>query len=435
MKNHRVALAAIAAAYRNGNHSAFGPSSAHMWAVCAGSLVPNLKARDTPNVYSAYGTIAHLLSEMWLRERKKPRRMLGLKMIEQGFEITVDHEMMDYVQSSVDRCILLPGHQVVEQHLKFPDGFLPIPNQGGTMDFAAMQMGHGRVIDHKYGVADQIFALNNFQGLLYALLLFFEWDWMYSFQTFDIVIHQPRLNHYDEWTISRDDLMQFAGFIRERARLAWRINAPRTPDPHACRYCKVRTTCTANLAMQFMLSMGELDRAFDELTIDDMGAFRRSISESSDHFNPPLAHIPTLTTEDLAKIIPYRPMVSSWWEAAEVDLTRRAQAGAETPGRKLVEGVKHKQFKDREKAVIFLAQHGVPEEVMMEKKMKSPAEAVRQLVRLGRTKKEAELMLGPFVERPPGEPELVPLTDRRSELVIVPDSAWGATSTDENEEI
>lgn len=435
--SERQQLNEIAASYSNGSHSLFGPSSAHMWAVCAGSLIPNVLSTDPGNLYAATGTIAHWVSEIWLRTGKKPKNLIGTKHFVGDFDVEITHEMMDYVQSSVDRCMWLPGRHLIEQHLFFGTGLdlMPIARQGGTMDFAALVPGHGKLVDHKYGIADQIFAKNNFQLMLYALLVWLEWDWMYDFKSFTIFVHQPRLNHFDEWNVSVNELMQFAGWIRERARQAWRLNAPRTPDPHACRYCKVRSTCAANLKMQFALSNGDLDDAFHEQTVDDLTSFLRSIDDEFGPFRPPLGHIPTLDTYHLSVITPYRTMVEAWWNAASAELLKRGLSGEGIGNQKIVLSSKNRVWKSEAAASAFLIDQGVPQYAATQIKSASPAEAVRQLVKLGKTKEEAAELLAKFIERPPGEPTLAPLSDRRQELVIAPASAWrDESSTTETEE-
>ena len=400
--------------------------------------MPNLLAADSPNLYSATGVVAHALSERWLRTGIKPRHAIGKIDIVDGFEVKIDHEMLDYVQSSVDRCMYLPGRHLIEQRLRFSDYLqvMPIPHQGGTLDFCAMVPGHARLVDHKYGIAEPILAKNNFQLMLYALLLYIEWDWMYDFKSFTLAIHMPRLNHFDEWEISTEQLLVFAGWIKERARQAWRLNAPRTPEPHACRYCKVRSTCAANLKMQFALSSGDTFDAFHEQTVDDLSSFLQSIDDEFGAYRPPLAHIPTLDTEKLAILTPYKPMVEAWWNAAAGELLARGLRGEAIGEQKIVRSSKKRVFKDDYAALAFLVEQGVPQSAMMEQAMKSPAEAVRQLVMLGKTKAEAEEMIFDYCVKPPGEPTLAALSDKRQALVIDSPQAWrDETATTDDEEI
>lgn len=409
-----------------------------MWAVCAGSLVPNILATDSGNLYSATGTVAHWVSEIWLRTGARPSALVGTTQEVQGFKILIDHEMMDYVQSSVDRCLYLPGRHLIEQHLTYGTymPIMPIDNQGGTMDFAALQIGHGRIIDHKYGIADQIFAKNNFQAMLYAILVYIDWDWMYAFKSFTLVIHQPRLNHFDEWEVSVEELLIFAGWIKERARQAWRLNAPRTPHPHACRYCKVRSTCVANLKMQGDLTSGDLDAAFAEQTIDDLQAFKNTLEDDFGPYRPPLGHIPTLDTEQLAVIVPYKTMVSSWWNAASDELLARGLRGEDIGHQKIVLSSKNRIWKSGAAAGAFLKDKGVPQYIANPVGVISPAQAVNELVKLGHTKAEAAALLESFIDKPPGDPTLAPLSDRRQELVIAHASAWSnETATTDDEEI
>lgn len=426
IKSETQQLTEIAESMRHAAHSIFGPSSAHMWAICAGSLIPNILTKDPGNIYAATGSVAHWVSEVWLRTGKKPKHLLGTWKVVDDFIVEIDHEMMDYVQSSIDRCINRPGRHLIEQRLRFTNfmPIMPISHQGGTMDFAVLNPGHAYVIDHKYGIAEEIMAENNFQAMLYALLLYIEWDWMYSFKSFTLAIHQPRLNHFDEWTVSVEDLLIFAGWIKERARLAWRLNAPRTPEPHACRYCKVRSTCAANLKMQFALSNGDIDDAFHEQTVSDLQSFLNSIDDEFGPFRPPLAHIPTLDTEKLAIITPYRTMVNAWWNAAQEELLRRGLQGEDTGKQKIVLSSKHRVFKDEIRALAIMADNGVMPGVMHTESIVSPAKAVEMLVRKGKSKEEAWAILADVVIKPKGTPTLAALSDKRHALVIDSPGNW-----------
>lgn len=433
-------LAALAEAYNASGHSVFGPSSSHMWLVCAGSLIPNMLAPDDAGEDAAYGTVAHEVSETWLKTGTKPRHMIGTKQFvsgrdpKQGFWIEIDQQMMDYVQQSVDRLILLPGDHIIEQKVDF-SRLTPITNQRGTMDFAALTKGHAIVADHKYGKGVKVYAERNPQAMLYALGILFEFDWFYDFKTFTLLINQPRLDHFDEWTCTRDDLMEFAGYVKARAAAAWKINAPRTPDPKACQFCKVRQSCAANLRMQFKLASDQTAEAFLDATAEELNEFVTSIEGGS--FEPEMLPIPSLRTEHLAALRKYRRMVEGWWNAAEDELMRRALARESIPGLKLVQGRSNREFTSRGDALSKLTAAGLKRDQIIEERMISPAQAEDLLIAAGHRRKNLPELLDGIVKKSPGKPTLAPLSDKRPPIEDSTEGAFAPINpeTTEDEEL
>ncbi len=429
-------LLELAERYGRGGHSAFGPSSSHMWLKCSGSLIPNLLAKDDGNAEAAYGTVAHEVSEVWLRTGKRPKHLLGTTMFvehgEWGSLIAIDEEMMHYVQMSVNQCILRPGHHIVEERVNF-SRLTPIPNQGGTLDFAALSGDHALVIDHKYGKGVRVDAKNNSQAMLYALGLLYQWDWEYDFKKFTLRIHQPRLDHFDEWECTRDELMEFAGFVKARAAAAWKLNAPRTPDPKACQFCKVRTTCAANIQMQMKLMADQTAVAFEETSHDDLVAFKASLTDDFDRFSPKAVDPVTLGTEELVALKPYRKMVEGWWKSMDHELLRRAIDNERIPGYKLVEGRSHRQYVDVKKAGQTLTSAGLKTKDVFVESIISPSEAEKALIKAGYKRKDLPSLLEGLIFKPKGKPTLAPLSDKRPELTDVSDVSWD-DETDETDD-
>jgi len=417
----------------DGDHAIFAPSASKMWLTCAGSLIPNLLATDTPTIEAAYGTVVHEIAELWLRLGVKPKHLLGVARIVDGFEILIDEEAFYQAQRSVDRFALLPGQHLVEKRVYF-SRLMPVPRQGGTLDFAALQVGHGIVGDHKFGL-DVVYAEANTQLMLYALGLFDEWDWLYGFQSFRLMINQPRKEHFDEWEVSRDALMEFAGYVRERARLAWSLDAPRTPSPDACQYCKVRSTCAANALMEFRLMAEATEAAFREVTIEQIGRFKDDIDDEELGFLPAQPKDPhSLSTTQLAKLKPYRRMAARWWEAVEAELLKRYQAGESMP-LKLVEGKSNRYFRDEQEAASHLISLGCAPSDVRKTKTVSPSEAEDLLVKAGHRRKNLPLLLKDMTSKPRGKPTLVPLHDKRPALVDLEGVEWDAGETVETDDM
>ena len=426
MSDHHIDLDALAHS-RNG-HSVFAPSGSKMWLTCSGSLIPNLLAHDTAGEDAAEGTVAHGVAETWLKTGKKPRHLIGTQEWvdagDWGFMINIDEVMLEYVQQYVDWCAFLPGEHFVEQKVYFSE-LTPLPNQGGTADHVACEPGRMVITDLKYGKGVPVYAENNTQGRLYALGFFFKWDHKYHFEEIVIRIAQPRLDLFTEWTITRKQLLEFAEYVKVRAREAWQINAPRTPSPEGCQWCKVKADCAAYAKVLSDLTEG----LFDDLLLDGpTPVTEQQVVDYKDKLAltaiPAATDVMRLSTAELALLYGWRGFADSWWKAMADELFRRAAQGEKIPGWKMVEGRSRRVFRFPTDAGKSLVRAGVPENQVFVTQVCSPAEAEKLLRKVGYKTAELPELLDGLVYRPPGKPTLARVADKRPELVNVSESAF-----------
>ena len=426
MTEHRLNLTALAASLRGGGHSIFSPSGSAMWLNCSGSLIPNILMPDTSGIEAAEGTVAHGVGEEWLRSGKKPKHLLGTTVavhcnsvepfdpdLDQKFEIEITHEMMNYVQEYVEWCSVLPGDHFVETKVFFSQ-YMPIDEQGGTADHVACWWQHMVITDLKFGKGIPVNAEGNTQGLLYALGFFLLYDWLYDFQTITIRIAQPRLNDFSEWTVSREYLLNWAEWARERAALAWQIDAPRTAGYKQCLWCKVKFDCAAHVQMQNDLMTAAFADVGQPITEEKALALKSSL-DFQERVQP--ADVFKLTIDQLAFLYSYRRFAESWWKAVHNELTRRAMAGTDVPGMKLVEGRTHRKIKNNSVAVAALAEYGIERDELITETIESPAEIEKILRKHGVARKDIGEILEPLVVKPAGKATLVSNADRRPALV------------------
>lgn len=429
MSEHKINLAALAASKAAAAHSIFSPSASHMWLACSGSLVPNVLGSNDAGVDAAYGTVAHSVTEEWLSAGRRPDHLLGTNVFidsgDWGFLIDIDEEMFHFVEQAVDRSEWVPGDQLVEYRVDFSH-LTPIPNQRGTLDFAAMRPGSCTLDDHKFGSSPEniVYAEENPQLMLYAIGLDAEFGPKYNFKEFTLRINQPILRHFDEWTVSRGRLMDFADYVRQRAAAAWQIDAPRTAGAKQCRFCRVRASCAANAKMQEEL-VSAVFRDETVQTVEQMQEFVNRIDDDLDPFKLHFAQVGQLTTAQMARLLPFRHMADSWWKALAAELDKRAAAGEKIPGMKIVEGRTHRQFKDEAKAREYLLQLGLARDAIIKESLVSPNQAETLLRRAGRKTKELPELFNGWVYKPPGKATIVPLSDRRDELVDVAGLVFG----------
>lgn len=412
-----IDLSRLALARDGTGHSIFSPSSSAMWLNCAGSLIPNVLAKDEAGEDAAYGTVAHGLTEQWLKTGVPPMDRIGTnEFVESGdwgFLIDIDEDMMAYVKEAVDYCEFLPGEHFIEQRVYFSH-LTPLKHQGGTADHVACTPGRMIITDHKFGKGVRVDAKDNTQGLLYALGTFYARDIDYDFKEIIIRISQPRLGHFDEWAVSRKYLLEFAEYVRERSHAAWQLDAPRTPSPKACQWCRVSASCAANAKLQEDL----LAAAFadlGEVSSDTMVDLRTRLDDP-ETFDLQIVDPGTLTTSQMATLLKYRSAAEKWWKALADELDSRACEGEDIPGFKLVESRSNRVFVNTAKAEKRLLSLGLKRSDIFTEKLVSPSQAETLLRKSGRPTKEIPSLLEGVVRKPPGKPTLVPLSDKRAPL-------------------
>lgn len=443
MSEHRVDLDELAKVRDGTGHSVFSPSSSAMWLQCSGSLIPNLLAGDDAGVDAAYGTVAHGVTERWLKDGKAPKHLLGTnEFVESGdwgFLIDIDEVMFEYAKECVDVCEWIPGDHLYEQKVWMPEGVYPIKRQGGTMDFAALRTGLMHVRDHKFGTAETIYAEENTQGMLYALMLFHAYDAKYNFQDIVIGINQPRLNHFDEWHTTRDRLLEFEAYVKERAARAWAHDAPRTPGPKQCRYCAVRASCAANAMLQEELVSQVFQDTTVEFTPNAMQAFKARLDDDLDPYKMQMFNVGALSTAQMAKLKPFRRAAESWWKALDEELERRAGQGEKIPGFKLVNGRSLRVVSNEARYIEILREHGFDENEIWSRELISPAQAEEAIVKHGVRRKDVPTVFAKVFYKPQGKPTLVPEHDKREEVVDISAQVFTDmsvnSSNSENEEL
>ncbi len=416
-------------------HSVFSPSASEMTMTCEESLVLNVLAEDRPTYEAAEGTVGHSCGEEWLKTGERPDHWVGFTEIVNGFEIEITEEMLDFVADYVDWCEatkLEAEHWIVEGYVDISP-LTPIPDQGGTGDFIAFRWQWMRIIDLKYG-KDPVFARGNKQLRIYALGVFYEWDWLYNFQTIEICIAQPRVaGGMTSWTITREELLEFADEAKAAWRNSWkpRDQLTRTPSTKGCRWCAVRATCPA--AYLFLAEETDVFENYDAIEAKDMiidvvpvNITRERMEEANavilDEFAPsPFPDMPKpveLSTLALSKLLRYRKMMESFFNAVNAELLNRAISNEEELlWWKVVESrTRRKLVEDEEWIIESLIAKGLKRADLFVTKMKSPAELERTLhaklkITLGAAKKLLDE--GGFTVKPPGQKTLAAVDDPR----------------------
>ncbi len=395
-------------------HSIFGPSSAHRWMRCPRSLIAGHLAGDNPTFYAAEGSIAHWLAEEWLTAGSARAYALnGTTHVKDGFEITIDEEMISYVEEYVNLVESMPGHHYTEVKVDLSK-YTPVPSFG-TSDHISAEWQKLRVKDLKYGKV-WVDATENEQGQAYALGAFERLDYLFDFQEIEIQICQPRRNNYDVWTISRAELLEFGERYREAAHKAWDPDAPYNPDPIACEYCPARFGCPALAAVKVKLAAA----AFDDLDDLEMSPSRAVavVDQEIISGSPVLPPYNTVPIERLAQIYEWRPILEKYFRELYDYLLGRLEMGVEVPGQKLGYGrAGNRKWTDDAGIRKMLRGRGITDLDMYEQKFISPAQATTLLkTSLGGSKKHNDEIISHLVSQSPGKVTMIPASDKREEI-------------------
>lgn len=413
-------LAALIAAVEAGGHSVFAPSAAHRWFVCAASLRATLMAQAAlidedgspvsgSSIYSVEGTAAHDVAQDWLTVGFRPDERVGETFERDGIAVEITEEMLDFIEEYVRRveevaatCNIIRIEERVDLSRLFP-----IPRQGGTADVILFDELTGTLylFDLKYGRGVRVFADHNYQLMLYALgaiWLLLQEDPCRKIERVVLNIIQPRLEHYDTWEVDPLELFAFAWDVKQRAALAWGEDAPFTPDPKACRFCPIRSSCRA-LAEQIER---EADLVFGDDPPDEPDENDgRSLRE--------------MTLAEKAQTLRWRPTVESWFNALYADLLAAAEAGDTVEGWKIAEGRRSFQWRNPASIVDALDMLGLPEnEIFEPPSVRSPAQIKKVLKKFGL--KGPKTIAG-LVEVTSGKRTLVPVIDPRHGLAGLSD--------------
>lgn len=266
-------------------HAQFSPSGAFRRIACPGSQAMEAPFPDTHSAWADEGTAAHLLGSTCLEDGADTAKYVGRDITvcsygdwdgakwgnrtgEPGFTVRgvyrVGEAMAEAVQRYVDKvreaAARIPGCEIlVEQSLSIA-GITGEPAGRGTSD--AVLIGDTVIETHdlKYGRSPVgiVYAAENVQLVMYTLAGIDTYDIFDRFERARLVIHQPRLNHCDAWTIDRPALDAWRPVLWDAARHCRRlVAAPReevlanlNASPDTCVFCKAKNVCPAYAQMR-----------------------------------------------------------------------------------------------------------------------------------------------------------------------------------------
>ena len=371
-------------------HARLSPSGAHRWMRCPGSVVLEAGLPDTPSAYAEEGTKAHELAATVLNGRD------WLQVT--GYDIdTIQHvqKYTEYVR------MLAEGNQLlVEQRVDFSDA-LGVPDSFGTSDCVILTDDEIMIVDLKYGRGVQVDADDNEQLQLYALGALNEFDMIGDFKSVRLVIHQPRLDHVSEWTISVNELREFGEAARNRAAYVLAQTEPATrldlvPGEKQCRFCKAKGTCPA---------LAEKVHETVLSSFDDLEAAAQAV--------------PAASGSTVGFYLGEVDLIETWCKAVREKAFTELSEGREVPGYKLVEGRRGaRKWADEKVAEAQLKAMRLKVEEMYSLELISPTTA-EKLHKVGVIGPRQWPKVQDLITQPSGKPSVASENDKRPAISLV----------------
>jgi hypothetical protein len=356
-------------------HAILSASAAHRWMVCTPSARLELKFDDNSGEAAAEGTAAHELAEHKLR---KALKMRSKKPVSKYGSDEMDGYTDAYVEFVLEQIALAKEIcadplVLIEQKLDFskyvPDGF-------GTGDCVIIADGTIHIIDFKFGKGVLVEAEDNPQMRLYALGALELFDGIYDISTVSMTIFQPRRENVSTHTVFKESLYQWAEeVLKPTAALAFSGEGDYVPGEH-CQFCRAAVKC----------------RAWAEEKLN-LARFEFAL--------PPL-----LTDGDIEGILALLDDLASWANDIRDYALQAALHGKQWRGYKLVEGRSNRRYSN-EDAVAEAAKAAGYRDIY-----KQSLITITEMEKL-MTKAKFNEILGGLIEKPPGKPTLVPLSDKR----------------------
>ena len=366
------------------NHAYLAASSSERWLNCPPSAKLCAQEDESSSPYAQQGTDAHTLAAYRLEKalgRKSRDPTAELEFLDEEMSEAADEYVafcLDQINAAKENC---PDPLVcIEQTVDFSKW---VEHGFGTADCLIIADSTLHVIDLKYGIGVLVHASGdngngNSQLKCYALGALDTFGNLYDIQKVKLSIFQPRRDNIDTFCLSVSDLLKWADEVLfPIAKLAYDGLGEFQVGEH-CQFCKVKATCRK--------------RAEYNMELTNMA------------FAPP----PTLSTDEIAQILPKVENLLTWAQDIKDYSLQQALSGVHYPGFKLVEGRSIRKYTDEDAVARLVSDAGFEP---YEKKLLGVTAMTKQL-----GKNRFEELLGEYVVKPEGKPVLVPDSDKRPAL-------------------
>lgn len=363
------------------DHAILSPSSAKRWINCTPSALLAEEAGSKSSVYAEEGTLAHEIAEhaltKYLEGEYDPIIDEALPLKEEHLENQLfGVDMADYIREYCE-FVIGENYEMQKQDGKcrmFLERRVDItdfaPDSFGSVDVTLVSDKTIHIIDLKYGAGVRVSADMNEQMLMYALgtLKSLETD---HIEKIRMTIAQVRLDHYDTFEMSKEDLLAWAEKVLKPAAKVAIQGKGKQVIGSWCGFCPVKAQCRAQ---------------------------RDAILADFDEKPEPLL----LSDEEIVDLIDKIDTYKSWIESVNKYVYDRAIQGHKWEGYKLVAGRSSRVIKDEAKIRQTLLNEFLEDEVLNIK-----LKGIGDLEKLV-GKKVFSARFGDAIESRPGAPKLVP---------------------------
>ena len=362
--------------HKDRSHALLSASSAHRWLACPPSAVAAEAYEDTGSEYAAEGTMAHEVAEIVVSGNIRPETGRD------GFAPDVTQEMLehargyrDYIQEQIksdDAVVMLERRVDFSEYV--PDGF-------GTCDCIIIQGNTLTILDYKYGRGVQVSAVDNPQMRLYALGALNDYGIAYDIERVEMHIYQPRINNISTDSMTVEELTTWAEkVVKPTAAKAAKGKGEYKAGAH-CKFCPHAGRC----------------RALTKTCTEYVNTHGLRVG------------VPVLAPHEVAEVLQMEPLVTLWLKRVRDQAMTTMLDGGEIPGYKIVEGRQGaRRWTDEHQVATLLDNAGYTRDEYTTTTIFSPAGMDKAL-----GKKKVEELLGGCVERSPGSPTIVPVSDKR----------------------
>lgn len=380
-------------------HAKLSPSSAERWMTCPGSVALSEGYADSSSAAADEGTAAHELAERILLGAKGDA-LVGL-IAQNGVEWTAEmlQDVLRYTQSVQALVGAVCGTLMVEQRLPISE-WTGESGAHGTADAVILAGTELIVADLKFGRGVVVDADENKQLRIYALAALREFEFVGGpFEQVRIIISQPRLGAWSEWTCTVAELEAFGDEVKAAAAAVSAPDAPLVPSGKGCKWCRAAADCPALKA--------EVLDMFDNVKPDDI----------------------LLDGDTLGDALGKVGLVETWCKAVRAEAERRLLAGVPVKGFKLVQGKQgNRRWADAAEAEAMLKAFRLKTEEMYDLSLITPTTAEKLLKPTidPATGEALKPRLGPrqwkkaigLITRSEGSPSVAPESDKRPALVL-----------------
>jgi len=401
-------------------HSERGPSTAHRWRPCPGSVRLSRGIPNTAGIEAAHGTVFHEVAAICVEQRLDPQGFVGFQMeVAPHGLVTFDQEMADSMLAGLDLLWSLAdtpdAKMIVEERVSLEHWVGK--GEFGTTDCAIIDVKNRRIIvfDWKYGRGVPVGPVRNDQAILYTLgtwttfaARIFEQDvldqggdpnmpWEDDIEVV-IIIEQPRAEGGGGvWETNMGTILAEGALIREDAKRTEDPDAPLVPGPKQCQFCLAGKAMVCPEKPRHLLRLAGAD--FD------------SLGEDLKFGLAPELPVPSaISPEQRSQLLLHRSMFEKMFEELHQMAYNDAEKGRPTPGMKLVPGRSPaRAWADAKKAELLLkSEFGVN---AYNRKLLSPT-MVEETV----GKREFALRFKRMVKEGERKNVLVPETDKRESV-------------------